>query len=54
MVKFKYYQSTKDDLWYWRLRDGNNKIVADGAEGYSSEQAVKRAIENVKNDIKDM
>ena len=46
MAKFEYYQGS-DNLWYWRLRDGNIKIVADGSEGYVSKSNVLRAIDNV-------
>lgn len=30
--------------WRWRLRSRNNKIIADGGEGYSSKAKVRRAI----------
>lgn len=46
MPKFSHYQGS-DGLWYWRLRDGNNKIIADGSEGYVSEANVIRAVNNV-------
>lgn len=41
------YFKGKDNQWYWRFRAGNNKIIADGNEGYSSEGNVKRAIDTV-------
>jgi uncharacterized protein YegP (UPF0339 family) len=40
-----------DDQWYWRLVDGNNRIVATGHEGYTTEAHVWRAIENVKSEM---
>ena len=46
MAQFNHYQGN-DGLWYWRLRDGNNKIIADGSEGYASEANVIRAVNNV-------
>jgi len=42
---FEYYQA--DDGWRWRLKARNGKTVADGAEAYSSEAAVRRAIWNL-------
>ena len=36
------------DQWRWRLRDTNNKIVADSAESYVSEANVRRAAMNAK------
>lgn len=30
-------------LWYWRLRAGNGRVIADGAEGYSRKDAAVRA-----------
>lgn len=50
MAQFKYFQGS-DNLWYWRLQDGNNKTVADGSEGYASEYNVKRAIQNVVDTV---
>ncbi|WP_158589418.1 YegP family protein [Halococcus sp. IIIV-5B] len=47
---FEYYEGSDRD-YYWRLRESNGKIVADGSEGYSSESNVKRAIENVKQEV---
>lgn len=29
--------------WYWRLRAPNNKVVADGAEGYAKRANARRA-----------
>jgi uncharacterized protein YegP (UPF0339 family) len=54
MVRFEYYQSPHNAHWYWRLKDGNNRTVADGSEGYSTKEAVLRAIQNVIDDIKRM
>lgn len=30
-------------FWYWRLRAGNGRVIADGAEGYARKDAVVRA-----------
>jgi uncharacterized protein YegP (UPF0339 family) len=49
---FESYEGNDGD-YYWRLRDSNGEIVADGAEGYASESNVEDAIENVKDEIPD-
>lgn len=41
-------------LWYWHFQAKNNKIIADGAEGYASEHNVKRAITNVRSLLKEL
>lgn len=33
-----------DGLWYWHVKAPNNKIIMDGAEGYSSRWAARRAM----------
>lgn len=45
-MRFEYFQSTSDELWYWRLKVKNGEIIADGSEGYASKANVLRAIEN--------
>lgn len=42
------YFEDKAGEWRWRFQAKNNKILADGSEGYASEYNVKRAIQNVK------
>jgi len=37
--------------WYWRCRHRNGKIIADGAEGYSSKAKLIRSLENLINGI---
>ena len=39
-----------DGWWYWRLKAGNGRIVADGAEGYSSKGSCKRAVTTFKRE----
>jgi len=48
---FQTYQSSNGQ-WYWRLRDGNHKTIADGSEGYYSHENVVRAINNVVDAVK--
>jgi uncharacterized protein YegP (UPF0339 family) len=43
MWTFWIYQDNKGK-WRWRLLARNKKIVADGAEGYSSKANVVRAV----------
>ena len=52
MVDIEHYEG-RDGDYYWRLRDSNGEIIADGAEGYSSESGVRDAIENVKEEVSD-
>ena len=53
MARFNYFQG-RDRLWYWRLIDGNNKIVAVGGEGYASESNVLRALQNVQSTVEEI
>lgn len=46
MAHFEFYQG-EDGQWYWRLKDGNNQIVAVGGEGYTRSEDAIRAITNV-------
>ena len=48
---FEYFESKNQqgiNQWYWRLKDGNSKIIAIGAEPFYSKPNVQRAIRNVK------
>ena len=45
---FNVWQSNKDGQWYWRLRSGNNKIIANG-EGYRNKADCLRAVDLVKS-----
>lgn len=47
---FWYYQSAKDNQWYWRLRANNNQIIAQG-EGYTTKQSCINAIGLVKSAV---
>ena len=49
---FEVYEGNDGD-YYWRLRDSNNEIVADGSEGYASESNAEDAVENVKEEVSD-
>lgn len=46
---FTIYKDSANE-YRWRLRDGNNEIIADSGEGYDSKSNCQRAIENVKNE----
>lgn len=43
-MTFEYFQS-QNGQFYWRARAANGRITADGAEGYTREADVKRAIQ---------
>jgi uncharacterized protein YegP (UPF0339 family) len=48
-AEFELYRSEKDGDYYWRFQQGgNNEILADGSEGYSSKAGCEAAIERVK------
>jgi uncharacterized protein YegP (UPF0339 family) len=50
--RFEIVEGT-DSLWYWRLRAGNNRIVADGAEGYASASNAIRAAKRLHKALRD-
>lgn len=45
--KIEIYQSVgklcSTQLWYWRMRSPNGRIVADGSEAYTSKTGATRA-----------
>ena len=47
-MKFQYYQSSKNDEWYWRLRASNGKIIADGGEGYKKKAECIERIQDIR------
>lgn len=49
--EFEYYQSAKNQDWYWRFRAANGRVVADGCEGYTSKAGVLRALDNVQAEL---
>ncbi|MBT9391778.1 YegP family protein [Hymenobacter sp. NST-14] len=51
--EWEYYEDN-DQQWRWRFQAGNNKVIADSAEGYVSEYNVKRAIANVKDLLQEL
>lgn len=52
VYRFAYFESEKDEQWYWRLQaGGNNKIVAIGNEDFVSKDSVIRSIENVREEM---
>lgn len=40
--------------WYWRVRAGNNRIIAIGGEPFSSECSCKRSFWNFAVDLGDV
>ena len=47
-MTYHYYQDNKDE-WRWRLKASNGRIIADSAEGYSTERECLADIARVKN-----
>jgi len=47
--EYEGYEKYEDESgeWRWRQRDDNNRIIAEGGEGYESESGVDRAVANV-------
>jgi uncharacterized protein YegP (UPF0339 family) len=43
---YEKYEDAADE-WRWRQRDDNNRVIAEGGEGYETEQGVDRAVANV-------
>lgn len=48
MATFWIYRSNQNHQWYWRLRAGNNEIVAWPGEGFTTQHACKNAVAVVK------
>ena len=54
-AEYEYFPGENDpDQWYWHFQANNNKVIADGAEGYDSKSNVKRAITNVRSLLKEI
>lgn len=47
-MKITYFQGA-DGQWYWHLVAKNGRIIADGAEGYTSKRNVLRAVGRFKS-----
>lgn len=47
-MKYEYFQSSKNDEWYWRLRADNGEPIADGGQGYSNKADCLHGIGLVK------
>ena len=41
--KFQIYKNKKNRMWYWRLKAGNGKIIANG-EGYHNKKDVYKVV----------
>lgn len=46
-LKFRIYQSERDELWYWSAVDSNGETVADGSEGYGYKDNVEQALDQI-------
>ena len=47
-MKFEYWKSTADKMWYWHLKGRNGEIIAQ-SEGYTREASCVDAIALVKD-----
>lgn len=52
-AKFVLWQSSKDDKWYWHLKSTGNGEIVCWAEGYTTKQSAKDAINWVYNNAGD-
>lgn len=50
-IRFKVYEAK--DGWRWRLLSGNNKIIADSGEAYSTASNARKAVRRIKQDAAD-
>jgi uncharacterized protein YegP (UPF0339 family) len=48
MATYFYGQSTKDQKWYFRLKDNNNETILSSTEGYNSKQGCLNGIDSCK------
>lgn len=52
VYRFEYQQSNKDGQWRWELKaGGNSETMAEGGEGFSSEQSIIVSLRNVRSEI---
>lgn len=49
-MKFRIYRDGAGQ-WRWQLRARNNRIIADGAEGYRTKAAVRAAVTRLNRAI---
>lgn len=49
MMKFEYWQSKRNGMWFWHLLDSNNEIVADGSEGYNNEVDLLSEVNQIRS-----
>ncbi len=51
MLKIKVYKDAKGEF-RWTALDGNNKVIADGSEGYDSQRNLLNAVKNVLGEFR--
>ena len=50
MSKFDYWQSKKNNEWYWHLKANNGQVIAVGGEGYKRKEDCTHGIDLVKQE----
>jgi hypothetical protein len=50
MAKFQYWQSEKDNKWYFHLKASNGRIIL-GSQGYASKQNCIDGFTSVTNTV---
>jgi uncharacterized protein YegP (UPF0339 family) len=51
-IRFEVYPDASGQ-YRWRMVDGNNRIVGNGGESFTSKTAAKKATENIMADLAD-
>ena len=51
-LKIKVYQDARGEF-RWTALDGNNKIIADGSEGYKTQRSLVLALQNVLKEFRE-
>ncbi len=53
MIEFQIYRNLQGNgQFYWRLVAGNNKIIADGGEGYENYDDLLESINNITRKVR--
>lgn len=48
--RFEYFKG-EDDKFYWRIKAGNNELMAIGGQGFETKEKMLKDINNIKNNI---
>jgi len=54
LARFEIYQGNLMGDWFWRLRAANGRIIADGAEAYSTKANARRAVWRLRDTLREL